>query len=478
VSLFASMLSTCNHNSLCFTSSAHAEEVGYCRPNQQKRAAAITIQGVVPTRNSKRTKVTEVRADDQTDNSSSFPAPLVLPNDDLALDPRYPPQSVRAWIRLKDRNEVTLAKKVVYVASPPTIHSALDTMRAWSQPSLRAGKKEVVSPPHADDIMEYLGAFYHGMPVKPLRSKLSFVVWETPASGTSRLRKSSPQYVGLNTSMECVRIRTRPSTDKVFSHQLNLDDLLDAAISILPEDAYALLLLVNHDLFEDDDDLFVCGRAYGGSRVAVISTARYNPSLDSVQNVDRHHAWPASHCEFYLREACSSASATPTPRKRQKKSHNLDLDKNSSSTSIGNATVAPPNGLSGSPTTAIHSAILSHTNLPSLDHSPSTASLAGLWLGRVCRTTSHELGHCFGIDHCVYYACAMQGSASLAEDARQPPYVCPVDQEKLLRATGSSTEQRYKALLHFCEKHEDTTHLFAAFAAWIRVRLENLNTPA
>lgn len=429
----------------------------------------------MPTRNSKRGKVTEGCADDQTDNSSSFPAPLVLPDDDLALDPRYPPQSVRAWIRSKDRNEVTTAKRVVYVASPPTIDSGVDTMHVWSRPSLRSGKKEVVSPPHTDDIMEYLGAFYHGMPVKPLRSKLSFVAWDTPASGTSRLQKSSPQYVGLNTSTECVRIRTRPSTDKVFSHQLNLDDLLDAAISILPEDAYALLLLVNHDLFEDDDDLFVCGRAYGGSRVAVISTARYNPSLDSVQNVDRHHAWPASHCEFYLREACSSVSATPIPRKRQKKSHNVDLDKNNPSTSIGNATVASSNGLSG---TAIHSAISSHTNLPSLDHSPSTASLAGLWLGRVCRTTSHELGHCFGIDHCVYYACVMQGSASLAEDVRQPPYVCPVDQEKLLRATGSSTEQRYKALLHFCEKHEDTIHLFAAFAGWIRVRLENTNVPA
>jgi archaemetzincin len=37
-------------------------------------------------------------------------------------------------------------------------------------------------------------------------------------------------------------------------HQLNLNDLLDAAIEILPADAYALIMLVEHDMFEDEDD--------------------------------------------------------------------------------------------------------------------------------------------------------------------------------------------------------------------------------
>jgi archaemetzincin len=61
---------------------------------------------------------------------------------------------------------------------------------------------------------------------------------------------------------------------------MNPGDLLDAAISILPDGAYAHLFLVHQDLFESPEDKFVCGRAYGASRVAVVSIARYNPSLD------------------------------------------------------------------------------------------------------------------------------------------------------------------------------------------------------
>lgn len=54
---------------------------------------------------------------------------------------------------------------------------------------------------------------------------------------------------------------------------MNPGELLDAAISILPDGAYALLFLVHQDLFESPEDEFVCGRAYGASRVAVVSMA-------------------------------------------------------------------------------------------------------------------------------------------------------------------------------------------------------------
>jgi archaemetzincin len=33
------------------------------------------------------------------------------------------------------------------------------------------------------------------------------------------------------------------------------------------------------------------------------------------------------------------------------------------------------------------------------------------------------LGHCFGIAHCVYYACSMQGTASIIENSKQPLYL-------------------------------------------------------
>lgn len=125
--------------------------------------------------------------------------------------------------------------------------------------------------------------------------------------------RAKPNLIGLNTSTESIGIRWRPSPDGIFPGQLNLDDLLDTAISILPADAYALLMLVEHDLYEDEDDDFCCGRAYGGSRVAVASMARYDPHLDERQNVERNHAWPASHCESYMRACC--ANAEPVKKK-------------------------------------------------------------------------------------------------------------------------------------------------------------------
>ncbi|KAI1702553.1 peptidase family m54 domain-containing protein [Ditylenchus destructor] len=268
--------------------------------------------------------------------------------------------------------------------------------------------------------------------------------------------------LGLRTATELIRVRERPSRDGLFQCQLNLDDILDAAISVLPRDAYALLIVVNHDLFEDDDDDFVCGRAYGGSRVAVVSTARYHPLLDVMQGVDREHAWPASHCQAYLKQMCVKEDTRRKKARKIEEEDNLTV----SGTSL-----------------PLEAALVAHKILPSLVESTtsaipsSSASIStGLWLSRICRTAAHELGHCFGIDHCVYYACAMQGSASICEDNRQPPYLCPVDLAKVIQATGATIKDRNVALLSFCDRFPEV-HLFAAFAAWIRAKeSESKNT--
>ena len=315
-----------------------------------------------------------------------------------------------------------------------------------------------VNAPRIQDIVDYLRAFYHGLPVRLLPTgSLSFTTWDDNASSARRNRAS--QFIGLKNSTECVRIRTRVSPDGLFGHQLNLDDLLDTALASLPTDAYALILVVEHDLFESADE-FVCGRAYGGSRVAVISTARYNPKLDLVHGVEEEHSWPASHCDAFVKRCCEADSRIPTrPRKRAKPSRSLILEPSASDVAA--------------PVSSMHAALAAFKALPlSKEPLPST-TLSGLWFARVCRTASHELGHCFGMEHCVYYACVMQGSASLAEDVRQPPYLCPVDLAKLLQATKAQEDRRYAALLSFCEAHVEN-QMFIAFAAWIRARLEAL----
>jgi archaemetzincin len=197
-----------------------------------------------------------------------FSAPLVLPGDDLSEDPEYPPQSIHEWQADEDRNEVKPRKNTIYVAAPPAIDSGISFVKSWSEP--KHADSISIEAPKIEDVAEYLKAFYHGMPVKLLPPPaLRLTQW-----GDGKLSKT-PRYLGLNTATECVRIRTRASQDGVFARQLNLDDLLDAAISLLPDDAFALLLLVPFDIYESPDDDFACGRAYGGSRVAVISTARY-----------------------------------------------------------------------------------------------------------------------------------------------------------------------------------------------------------
>ena len=447
--------STCAHNHLIFSPSSHASTAGYKRPTLIQRISATTPQGISkrPTINSK-------------EHSSAYPAPLVLPEDELTWDPTYPPQSLRSWIREKDRNKVTPDRRTVYFVRPPNAEPRQEFIQKWAQPQIkgRAMEKEVPFP-RTEDVLEYLKAFYHGLPVKMLPSPNPCFTADVDGQPGSppkikdkkngKVSEKSPTlWLNTHTPSGCIGIRTRPTPKGAFTHQLNLNDLLDVAIEILPADAYALLMLVEHDIFEDEDDDFACGRAYGGSRIAVVSGARYNPILDEEQGLERDHAWPASHCEEYLRVCCEGISDGDDGGRKKKDE-------------IGAKESAP----SEKKTTPMQAALSAHTALPSLDHGPSTAALLGLWLGRVCRTASHELGHCFGIDHCVYYACAMQGTASVIEDARQPPYLCPIDLAKVLRATGADENERYGSMLAFCEKNKDA-HLFAAFGAWIRGRMK------
>jgi archaemetzincin len=431
--------SKCEHSSLCFSSSLYAARTGFKRQSERQRVAATTSNNrVFP----KRDKVF------LEESLGAFPAPLLMPGDDLAGE-EEDPQSFQEWIDGEHRNPVTAKKKTIYVVPSPQIDPDVDFIREWKEPKF-PGNQCPVKPPTTKDVQEYLAAFYHGLPVKMMPSStLQIMPWDEARKKTKKSARE--RYLGLNIGDECVRIRSRTLPEGVYGGQINLDDLLDAAISLLPKDAYALILLVDYDLYEDEDDEFVCGRAYGGSRVAVVSSARYNPNLDHIQEIERLHAWPASHCEKYML-ACTSAE--PVAKKQKKPRAVSKLSQKSISKLDG----------------PVKDAVSAYQSLREVDSAPSLIS--ALWLGRMCRTASHELGHCFGIAHCVYYACSMQGTASICEDARQPPYLCPVDLAKVLSATSSSASERYRALLVFCERPENLdTHFFGPFAAWIRGRL-------
>ncbi|KAK4897429.1 hypothetical protein LTR27_004949 [Elasticomyces elasticus] len=430
-------MANCKHNSLLFDVSLNAEEVGYKRPSDLQRFAATQPTGRAP----------KTLQADQVPAASTFPAPLILPVDELSWDPKYPPQSFRAWKQLKERNAVTAQRRKVYLIGPPDTAEAVSHIDDWTVPE---HVSESVTAPAVSDVLDYLSAFYHGLPVTLLQTpRLRYVKWGDDIEKKVSVKSASAKRVrdiGLETGEEVIRIRTRKQ--EVFAAQLNLNDLLDAAISILPDDAYALLMLVNHDLYEDEEDDFCCGRAYGGSRVAVVSTARYHPGLDSKQDVDRYHAWPASHCMHHAEMLCSG-EVTKKPEVKK--------------------TVSLPNTESAGETT-MGAALKAHVVTLDPANAQSPEQLRSLWLARVCKTASHELGHCFGMDHCIYYACVMQGTAGLSEDARQPPYLCPVDTAKLLAATGAGEQAWLRALSDYCERFTQDA-MFGAFAAWLRVRM-------
>ncbi|KAI0016772.1 hypothetical protein F4780DRAFT_782913 [Xylariomycetidae sp. FL0641] len=316
-------------------------------------------------------------------------------------------------------------------AEPSTSPGRRPSRRAW--PSWRRGSAPAGSrlrrgglPTPAVDTVAYLRAFYHGLPVRRLPCALRFVPWR----GAGRASRHPPRSVGLTTAAAAAgggtRVRARRAPDGRFAGAAEP----------------GRLLLLDHDLYEDADadadadaDDLCCGRAYGGSRVCCVSAARNAPALDPADGAQ--HAWPAAHCRAFVETLCAAQGVRPAKRRKRGAAAAKEKKKKGEEES-------PP----------LRRAVEAARAVGTMD---STQGRRGIWFSRVARMVAHELGHCMGLDHCVYYACNLQGAAGMAEAGRLG-YI----------------KDRYVAIAEFCKSWKHVG-LFAAYEAWVAARLEELD---
>lgn len=90
-----------------------------------------------------------------------------------------------------------------------------------------------------------------------------------------------------------------------------------------------------------------------------------------------------------------------------------------------------------------------------------------LW--RSCKVLVHEIAHMFGLTHCIYFKCALNGSNHLKESDSRPMHLCPVCLRKLQYSTGFDVVSRYCNLFRFYRNVD-----FDDEARWVATRLERI----
>lgn len=104
---------------------------------------------------------------------------------------------------------------------------------------------------------------------------------------------------------------------------------------------------------------------------------------------------------------------------------------------------------------------------PSWQGEKTDASTKPLVLRRAAKVLTHEMGHMFGIQHCIHYQCNMNGANHLAEADATPMELCPVCLRKLHHAVKFDPLVRYEKLERF-----DAANGLEEESKWITKRLE------
>ncbi|CAG9333377.1 unnamed protein product [Blepharisma stoltei] len=97
---------------------------------------------------------------------------------------------------------------------------------------------------------------------------------------------------------------------------------------------------------------------------------------------------------------------------------------------------------------------------------------------RAVKVMIHEIGHMFGLLHCIYYSCIMNGSNHIEENDRKPLHLCPICLRKLHHCLNFNPIERYHNLEKFCRelggKFLDQAEWYSSRASTIEKSLPKL----
>lgn len=102
--------------------------------------------------------------------------------------------------------------------------------------------------------------------------------------------------------------------------------------------------------------------------------------------------------------------------------------------------------------------------------------LTKLVLYRACKTMVHEIGHMFGVRHCYFYECIMNGSNTLEEADLKPLFLCPVCLRKIKHCLEFDIKERYELLSQVVDGFDNPR--FDRFAEWLSAALQLVEDPS
>ncbi len=68
---------------------------------------------------------------------------------------------------------------------------------------------------------------------------------------------------------------------------------------------------------------------------------------------------------------------------------------------------------------------------------------------KIYKLIAHEIGHIFGLEHCIYYSCCMNGIMSSEDLDVLPDSLCPIDLNKLYYSMDLDIKKRQNELIKF-----------------------------